>query len=251
MEVIILGTGVCIPTQERNPSGIFVHVGNTTLLLDSGSGTLSRLTKIGVDYRMLTALCYTHTHADHIIDLVPILQAITIAPLIARTTPLMLLGPIGFHTFLSHLAQAFGSWILKPERMQEIHEMEYGVMELGSCNIRTAPMQHDDAAIGYRIELPEGLVLTYSGDTDYCREIVALANNSDVLILECSTPDDQKCAGHLTPSLAAQIAAEANAKTLVLTHFYPECDDVEIESICRRTFHGDIYRAHDLMRIEI
>ena len=54
-----------------------------------------------------------------------------------------------------------------------------------------------------------------------------ISKNADLLILECSHPDGMKAKGHLTPSLCGKIAAKANAKKLVLTHFYPEADKVD------------------------
>jgi ribonuclease BN (tRNA processing enzyme) len=57
--------------------------------------------------------------------------------------------------------------------------------------------------------------------------------------------------GHLTPSLAGDIATRAGVKKLVLTHFYPECDQANIEQECRKTYDGPLVLAEDLMRIEI
>ena len=55
----------------------------------------------------------------------------------------------------------------------------------------------------------------------------------------------------LTPSLAGEIATQANVRKLVLTHFYPECDHVDIEMECRKTYTGPLVLAEDLMQIEV
>jgi ribonuclease BN (tRNA processing enzyme) len=57
--------------------------------------------------------------------------------------------------------------------------------------------------------------------------------------------------GHLTPSEAGKIAAAAGVKKLVLTHFYPPCDEEDMISPCRKFFDGEIVLAEDLMRVEI
>ena len=57
--------------------------------------------------------------------------------------------------------------------------------------------------------------------------------------------------GHLTPSLAGEIASAARVKKLVLTHFYPECDRADISDQCRKTYSGPLILAEDLMRINV
>jgi ribonuclease BN (tRNA processing enzyme) len=80
---------------------------------------------------------------------------------------------------------------------------------------------------------------------------VELAKGSDLLILECSFPDDEAIAGHLTPSEAGDIAARAGAKKLVLTHFYPEILTTDIQAQCRKTYQGNLVLATDLMSLSV
>ena len=56
---------------------------------------------------------------------------------------------------------------------------------------------------------------------------------------------------HLTPSLAGEIATRANVKKLILTHFYPDCENANIEKECRKTYNGPLVLAEDLMTIEL
>ena len=78
-----------------------------------------------------------------------------------------------------------------------------------------------------------------------------MSKNTDLLILECSFPDNEKVEGHLTSSLCGRIAAKANVKKLVLTHFYPECDKVDIKKQCSKEFDGKIILAKDFMKINV
>jgi ribonuclease BN (tRNA processing enzyme) len=80
---------------------------------------------------------------------------------------------------------------------------------------------------------------------------VALARDTDLLICESAFPDQFKVKGHLTPSLAGEIASRANVGKLILTHFYPECDSVNIEKECRKTYSGPLILANDLLKIEL
>jgi ribonuclease BN (tRNA processing enzyme) len=45
------------------------------------------------------------------------------------------------------------------------------------------------------------------------------------------------------------ISAKAKVQKLILTHFYPECDKVDIEKQCRRTYQGPLILARDLMKV--
>ncbi len=51
--------------------------------------------------------------------------------------------------------------------------------------------------------------------------------------------------------MAGEIATRANVRKLVLTHFYPECDQVDIKKQCRKTYSGPLLLAEDLMKIEL
>ena len=57
--------------------------------------------------------------------------------------------------------------------------------------------------------------------------------------------------GHLTPSLAGDLAARANVRRLVLTHFYPECEKEDIIAQCRKTYAGPLVLAEDLMQFDV
>ena len=93
--------------------------------------------------------------------------------------------------------------------------------------------------------------MVYSGDTDYTENLIELAGDADLLICESAVPDDMRVNGHLTPSLAGEIATRAGVRKLVLTHFYPECDHADIKQECRKTYGGPLILAEDLMRIKV
>jgi ribonuclease BN (tRNA processing enzyme) len=64
-------------------------------------------------------------------------------------------------------------------------------------------------------------------------------------------PDSLQVKGHLTPSMAGEIATRAGVHKLVLTHFYPDCENVDITQECRKTYRGPLLMAEDLMRIVV
>ncbi len=105
--------------------------------------------------------------------------------------------------------------------------------------------------LSYRFESTDKRSIVFSGDTDYCESIISLGQGADILVLECSLPDELKVDGHLSPSFAGEIATKAKCKKLVLTHFYPLCEKYDLIEECRKTYSGDVVLAEDLMKITI
>ncbi len=170
-----------------------------------------------------------------------------------REKPFHLVGPDGLEEFLKKLVGVFGKWIVpRGDRLRlqefdarapdELHFEEFQV------RVRSAPAAHTFPSLSYRIEA-EGASVTVSGDTDVSGALVELAADTDILICECSFPEDMKLMGHLIPPEAGEIAQRARAKRLVLTHFYPPCDEKDIISQAARKFSGEITKAEDLMVI--
>lgn len=87
------------------------------------------------------------------------------------------------------------------------------------------------------------------GDTGYNLQAINAAKNADFLMVECSVSKEVE--GHLTPALAGKIAAKANVKNLILTHFYPEVLKTNIKKQCAKEFDGKIILARDKMSIHI
>jgi len=81
--------------------------------------------------------------------------------------------------------------------------------------------------------------------------MVELGKNADLMILECSMPDELKIEKHLTPTLCGQMARESTCKSLCLTHFYPPCDMADVLKTCRQEFSGNIILARDLTVIDL
>jgi ribonuclease BN (tRNA processing enzyme) len=250
MELIILGSGTGVPSLKRGSPGFLIKAGEQSILMDSGSGTLAKMLRAGVTYKEVDAVLYSHIHPDHVADLVPLIFACKYHE-DPRTRDLRVLGGRGFRAYFEGLKSVYGNWI-EPETFRiHIQEVVSDEVEIGGLRITTIPIEHAPQSVGYRVTSPQGRTVVYSGDTDYCPNIVELARGADLLILECSFPEGQKIKGHLTPALAGRIAREAGCTRLVLTHLYPPCDQSDIRGDCRDVFPGEVLLAEDMMRIAI
>jgi ribonuclease BN (tRNA processing enzyme) len=233
---------------------VLIEHGQTKLVLDLGAGTMRRLLEAGVRISEVTQILISHLHPDHTGEFVSFLFATKYPENLRRRTPFRIVGAPGLRDFYERLKGAYGDWIVLEENLVEIVELSNAGPDRcysGELEIVSLPMNHIPSSLGYRVTLPGGFAVAYSGDTDYCENLVSLAKGADLFICESALPDDQKVTGHLTPSLAGEIATRAGVKRLVLTHFYPECDDADIEGQCRKNYTGRLDLAQDLMSIDI
>lgn len=249
MKVTFLGTGTAIPSAQRAPTSLLVRAAGEPLLFDTGPGILRQLVAEGLYINDVEHVFYTHTHPDHVADLIPLIFA-SKNPDLLRTRPLRLYGGEGFADFFRGLQEAYHPW--GKATVFDIHVEEMGgePLEGDGWSVRASPVVHHPSSVAFRIEAV-GASVTFSGDTDYCAEIVRLARRSDLLVLECAHPDEKKVEGHLSPTLCGRIAAEAEVRSLALAHFYPACEGEDLLGPAAKEYPGPITLAEDLMTIDV
>ncbi len=251
-KVTILGSGTCVPRLERSSCSVLVEINSSLILLDMGPGTIRRLLRTGKGLDDITHICISHFHPDHSAELAAFLFASKYGDP-HRQQPLSIVAGPGFNAFFKALQNVYGQWIELGNNLLQIREVTANQRPLcfPDFELQTAPVAHNPESVAFRINTLPGYSIVYSGDTDYCNELADLAVKADLLICESSTPDEHKISGHLTPSLAGQIASTADVAKLVLTHFYPVCDSVDIAKQCRTTYKGPLIIAEDLLTINL
>lgn len=254
MTVTILGSGTCVPSLDRSSCSVCVKTEKSLLLFDVGPGTMRRLLESGNTVFDISHLFLSHLHPDHTGEIVSLLFANKYGNGFRRRQPLTIVAARGFSTFYNRLKTAYGQWIeLSPGLLNvvELDDKAYDACTFLDFKVESHAMNHIDGSLAYRVTGTGGKSIVYSGDTDVCDNLVALSRDADLLICESAHPDDLKAKGHLTPSLAGEMARRANVRKLVLTHFYPECDHVDIAGQCRKTYDGPLILARDLLKIEL
>ena len=249
-EIIVIGSGTGIPYLRRGSPGLLVLAESVRIIIDSGPGALRKMLEVGITYRDMDLILYTHLHPDHVADLVAILFASKYGDL-PREKDLLCASGAGFKSYFEKMNSLYGTWIEPKSYPLTIKELSVDPLFYRGIRVLARPMAHLPNSVGYRIEFEDGKSVAVSGDTDYCQNLVELAHQADLLVLECSFPDGKKVEGHLTPSLAGRIALESRCKKLLLTHLYPVCDQFDIVSQCKQAYKGVIILGEDLMRIPI
>lgn len=252
MKLVIAGCGTAAPDADRAASGYYLEVSGLKLLLDCGPGVVHHLARFDLDWQHLTHLCVTHYHNDHIGDIPTLFFAWKWGMLPARKAPLQVLGPKGMQRKLKQMGTAMGDHVVNTQFEVDVKEL-HGEDELllgDVVHVKTLRTPHTKESIAFRIDSPEGSV-GYTGDTGYSEQLSTFLSRVDMLIMECSLPDDLAMDTHLTPSSAARMAQQANPGVLVLTHVFPQLDrNTLIDQISSRGWTGDTVVAADGLIIE-
>jgi ribonuclease BN (tRNA processing enzyme) len=170
----------------------------------------------------------------------------------ARKEPLVILGPRGVVRLVKQLAEGYGPWLLDPGFPIGILDMQDGEpFPLDrDVNLETFPVPHTPESVALSLTAPEGR-LVYTGDTGPSSTLARWAAGADLLLAECSLPADMALDTHLTPEQAGELAREAGARRLVLTHFYPPVENSDPARVAGGRFGGPVTAARDGDRFTI
>ncbi|MCP3952605.1 MAG: ribonuclease Z [Desulfobacterales bacterium] len=251
-QVTILGSGTCVPSVKRSACALMITTGDAVIVMDCGPGTMRRLTETGTAVTEVTHVFFSHFHPDHTGELAAFIFANKYPDQARRQRPLTLIAGEGFAAFFESYKSVYGRWIeLPPDRftLVELGAAGSDASDFADFSVSARPVAHNPESLAYKITGADDKTIVYSGDTDFSENLVELSRGADLLICEAAFPAELKVPGHLTPPEAGLIAERAGVRSLILTHFYPECDQVDMLSQCRQNWSGPLALAEDLMRV--
>lgn len=210
MRLHLLGIYGPYPAALGATSGYLLEAGGKTLQFDAGSGTLGRLTAL-MPPEDLDALFISHWHFDHTADLLPLIYRLQ-----AVGRRLKLYGPADDTSALRRVAEQAGCFDLTTVAPGE--EISLGA----DLRVMVGPARHPVAGVGYRVE-NGGRALGYTGDTNTLPGLENFYRGVDLLLADGLFPTEEwgENKPHLSAALAARLARDCGAGTLVLTHLNP------------------------------
>src|SRR5881296_2023356 len=222
MDLVTVGTGTVAPSATRTSACHWVARGNLKILLDCGAGALHRLAQFGLPWHQVTHVVLSHFHPDHWGELPMLVYALKYTTVPPRQESLVILGPRGVVRLVKQLAEGYGPWLLDPGFPIGILDVRDGKpFPLDAdVSLETFPVPHTSESVALSLTAPEGR-LVYTGDTGPSSELARWASGCDLLLAECSLPEERAMDIHLTPQQAGDRAKEGGAKHLFLPHFYP------------------------------
>jgi ribonuclease BN (tRNA processing enzyme) len=249
MRVSVLGTAGASPYADRVQTGILLDAAPVRLLIDCGSGITHRLAALDHAWKDITHVAITHFHSDHTIDFVALIVAWKWGQLPQRTEPLTLIGPIGVGAFVQRLTELYNEPFAQLPFPVHIVELSPGtrsdlISGTSELSIEAFKVPHSAESVAYSVS-GGGSRFVFSGDTGHDEAFAKWAAGSDLLLLECSLPDEFAIPMHLTPRQCGALAAIAQPKLLALTHFYPPVENVDIRGQVAESFDGAIALCGD------
>jgi len=261
MEICFLGTGSPFPDPERGSSAILVDVGSARILLDCGRNCVQQMVRMGIAPAAITHCFLTHGHYDHVADYA--LLVLT-SWRFGRHHALRVYGPPGTQAMSDALFRdAYKIDIAARKALQkrevegdiniEVTEMQDGdVAEGEGWRVRATEVEHwpIPLSLGFLVEA-QGKRLFFSGDTSPCDAVRKDASGVDLLIHEAMyfPPESGHYRSHSHPERVGEVARQAGAKHLVLTHLQPKAEEERLLNDTAIHFTLRITVAADRMRL--
>lgn len=248
MRVTVLGSSASYAGPGAACAGYLVEGGGARVVFDLGHGALANL--VGVtDPTGLDGVFISHGHPDHFVDLFA-LQALL------RYSPDGPARALRLHAPEEMLERA--ACVLSSRgRLEFAEAFEFAALadqipvRVGEMLVTPYLVDHEGVTYALAAE-SEGLRMCYTSDTRAGIGVQIAARGSHLLLAEATLPEQYAGrAPHMTASEAGRVAAEAGARTLVLTHLWPTTPREAALESARRSFGGTIHVAEELLALNV
>lgn len=237
MRLTVVGCSGSFPGPDSAASCYLLEAEGFRLVIDFGNGSLGALQRYAGLFDV-DAVCLSHLHADHCVDL----YSYSIARTYSQAGPqpaIPVYGPAG-------TAQRIGL-IHGPEgddgllKRFSFHTMTPGTMRIGPFEVRSARVNHPVETFAFRFT-QGGRSLVYTGDTGECDAVPGLAAGADVFLSEAAFLDRPNLPPdlHLTARQAGGYASRAGVGRLVLTHLQPWTRPDDARTEAATVYSGDL-----------
>lgn len=188
-------------------SSYVVEYADTTLVIDFGSGAMTRLLDY-VDLKKVKHICLTHFHYDHTSDLFPLVYSSEISG-----QRFELIAPKDDSEYAKAVKNNFCF------DLKEVDETT--VYQAGAITLRFFKMKHPVPTLAVLAIGDESVA--FSGDTVYNDNIPIMLKKAGVAFLDCSKPEGFK-GPHMNVKIAKDLAKEFPAVKIITTHLNPDYD---------------------------
>jgi ribonuclease BN (tRNA processing enzyme) len=254
MKLTILGSGTSVPHPARAGPSHYIETSKGSLLLDISADAAHRMAQERLDWPNLDAIWISHFHLDHMGGVAPFLFGTKWAPQTQnRTRPLRVFGPNGLRRIIEAMNDSNSYDLLAQSFEVEIVEVgpgrDFEILPGLAANTFSTPHTEESLALSLKDE--DSKLFVYTSDTGFSEDLIPFAKNADLLLMECSFRKNKPVQKHLELVDAMRLAHGCAPKKLVLTHLYPEWDEVDLVAEARPLWPGETIEAKDGLQLEI
>lgn len=238
MQLDVLGSSGTYPAPNRPASGYLVSYLSTHVLCDVGFGVFAELARRMSPDR-IDAVVLSHRHPDHCADFLALHHALAYGPYEVEGLPVYAAPGVADH-IAGFLGAGEGHVLFHTFDFHEVGQENH--VKVGDIEIRFAVTAHPVPTVATRFEAG-GRSLVYSADTGPGGGFPGLCEGASVVMAEASIPgerDQSHFAHHLTATEAGEIARQAGAEALILTHLRPGLDRESAAAAARAVFDGNV-----------
>ncbi|WP_181349213.1 MBL fold metallo-hydrolase [Thalassobacillus sp. CUG 92003] len=237
MKLTVVGFWGAYPDQNGATSSYLLEKNGWKVLIDCGSGCLSRLQQF-TDVTDLDAVILSHYHHDHIADVGVLQYAMLVQNTLHETDNVLPIyghrdDPKQFEQLTHHYTEG---------KEYDPHQ----ALQVGPFTITFQKTIHPVTCYGMRITDGEH-TLVYTADTSFSEEWVAFADQADLLIADTNFYEgmDGTKAGHMTSNEAAHIADAAKVSELWLSHLPHFGNVTKLKQEAENYYNGTINVAEE------
>lgn len=241
MRLTVVGCAGSFPGPDNPASCYLLEADGFRVVIDLGNGALGALQKYTGLFD-IDAVCLSHLHADHCVDLYSYSIARTYSP--AGPQPAIpVYGPAGTAERMAYIHGPNGDDLGLTKRFT-FETLAPGHLAIGPFDICLARVNHPVETFAFRFS-HGGKSLVYTGDTGETEAVPELAAGADVFLSEAAFLEgpDLPPNVHLTARQAAAYANRAGVGKLVLTHLVPGISPDDARTEAGSAFHGDLDMA--------
>lgn len=157
------------------------------VLLDCPPQTLAHLHKLDVNVDDLDLVLLSHEHSDHILGIDLLLLEAAMGESRKRERAIPIVGPPGIYDRVREMLGGSPRMPARDDARMPWSEQTGGTsVEIGDVTVECVEVDHvpQFVALGYRVHI-DGKTVAYTGDTKPCDGVYTLAEDADLLIIEC------------------------------------------------------------------
>lgn len=281
LALVVLGSGGPGATGRAGSSYLILKDGVPRILVDAGPGSFARLGEAKLSLSRTDTVLLTHLHIDHVGELPGLFKARAVSSQ----------GPIAFRVFGPSGRTGKGDAATFPSTSRLIHLLfdkdgAFGYLKDFSApiSIKTSDLpiattprpvpktilsedgltiqaiagHHRDApAVIYRVDYA-GKSITFSGDIDAdgLADLRQIAQGTDLLVFNSVVLDppgspDILYTLHTPPKAIGEVARDAGARQLLLSHLSPAVDHArsEVDASIGSAYGGTVVYAQDGLKV--